>query len=189
MDLTNKDDIRPVLAAFIGDTDRACGILAGAFLEELLEELVRRHMVESLPEDLFAKYGPLSSFAGKIDLAFALDLLSTSEFTDLHRIRRIRNIFAHSLEVLRFDSSPVRDHVDQLLLRRSTITGLATQKRSDFETSALILVGFLQSRIKQAVRPIVPHDVSDKLREHRTHDPTRAPGKREASNESGESSA
>ncbi len=80
--------------------DRGCAIVSAALLESLLEHLLRRSMLSQCSEPLFATYGPLTSFAAKIDLAAALALLTPAEAADLHLIRKIRNEFAHEISQL-----------------------------------------------------------------------------------------
>jgi hypothetical protein len=52
-----------------------------------------------LKKRLFAAYGPLSSFAAKIDLAFALEITTEATHKELHKMRKIRNAFAHTKKV------------------------------------------------------------------------------------------
>jgi len=164
MDLSDLDKVRPILAKFTVEGDRSKAILAGSLLDALLEQLLRSVFVEQPPEELFGPYGPLSSFAAKIDAAFALGLLSSAEYSDLHRHRKIRNEFAHSLnDTLSFDTSPISDHVQQLRLRRSTITGLSTTLALDYEASLLVLIGFLQGRISHSTHAQQPPDLAEAL--------------------------
>jgi len=68
-----------------------------AMLEYDLERcLVRkfRPLNRKLKKGLFEAYGPLSSFAAKIDLAFALDITTEATHKELHKMRKIRNAFA-----------------------------------------------------------------------------------------------
>lgn len=170
MNPASEDQHEDLPVELVGYSDRACAIVAGAILETLLERLLRKSMVPNTTEVLFAKYGPLNSFAAKIDLARALGLITRVEVDDLHRIRRIRNEFAHSLEPMSFTTSPVRDHVAQLRFRRSTITKLATTMRTDFHACVAMLTGWLRGRIERAVTPAVPPEFAESLLTHRHGD-------------------
>ena len=129
----------------VGQSDRACAIVSGAMLEAQLEKLLLKNLIEKPPNELFSTYGPLSTFAAKIDMATAMGLISKSERSDLHRIRKIRNIFAHSLdEGLGFKTSSIQDEIKGLNYCRSRITGLKTIIRVDFESSVAVLIGFLE---------------------------------------------
>jgi len=82
-------------------------------LERSLEELIALRMPNlsnTLKEQLFTGYGPLSSFSARIDIAFALDLIPANLRRDLHAIRHIRNHFAHATERVHFDS-PKMEHL------------------------------------------------------------------------------
>lgn len=94
--------------AFRGETDRAAGVLAAAYLEASLERLFRARLLENTPASLFAFRGSLGDFAGKIDLAFSLGWISEDSRNDLHIIRDIRNDFAHDVDhTLSFDEKSI----------------------------------------------------------------------------------
>ena len=44
---------------------------------------------------IFGTYGPLSTFAARIDLAYALKITTDEIHTELNKSRKIRNVFAH----------------------------------------------------------------------------------------------
>jgi hypothetical protein len=90
------------------------GIVMGyaAVLEEELERAIKlkmRPLSKSMDKDLFdGRYAPISTFAAKIDVAYALDITTTQIHEDLNRIRLIRNNFAHSKQVLNLEVEPIR---------------------------------------------------------------------------------
>lgn len=57
---------------------------------------------------LFDGYGPMSSFSGKIDMAYALQIITKKAYDELTTIRRLRNKFAHSIALVSFDSDEIR---------------------------------------------------------------------------------
>jgi len=78
------------------ESDRGVVILAGSYLERALEQRLKSHLVEHKNTDvLFEGYGPLSSFAAKIDIAFSVGLLPVAIRGEFHRLRKIRNFCAH----------------------------------------------------------------------------------------------
>lgn len=85
-------------------------MVGACFLEEALEALLRAAFgvkavkPNSAIDPLFDAFGPLASFSAKIKLAFALDLIVAYIYRDLETLRKLRNIFAHSVEATRFDS-------------------------------------------------------------------------------------
>lgn len=82
--------------------DRTCGILAGAFLENLLFDLLDRKLPRSPVADhdaLFKFNGALGSFANKIQLAHFMGLITVGDVVSLNVVKDIRNLCAHSLGV------------------------------------------------------------------------------------------
>lgn len=63
---------------------------------------------------LFDAFGPLASFSAKIKLIFALNLVDGYIYRDLETLRKLRNIFAHSVEATRFDSRKVIQLTEKL---------------------------------------------------------------------------
>ena len=93
-----------------GVSDRAAAIVAGAFLDEILQELLREFLVEDSKSDknIFEGTGPLSTFSAKIEMVFRLGLLSKWEHQSIHTVRAIRNEFAHVLDGVSFDTQSVK---------------------------------------------------------------------------------
>ena len=93
-----------------GESDRSVAILAASFVEQMLEGYIRKKLVDSpAVAKLFDGYAPLTTFAAKIDMTFALGLAPTHVHDDLRTIKKLRNIFAHEADALRFDSPRVSD--------------------------------------------------------------------------------
>jgi DNA-binding MltR family transcriptional regulator len=162
--IIDRDELQPYFDQLRAETDRGYAILAGTLLDGLLEMLLRKRMLPSVPNEIFSGYGPLSSFSAKIDLSFHLGFISKGEYAELHRIRRIRNEFAHSLNApLSFATSPICDHVAELRLSASSWRKKECSKRTDFEISVLVLIGFLYATIEHATQPNPPDDPVESL--------------------------
>ena len=129
---------------------RATAIVGAAQLDYLLEQVLRHHMIAKPEESLFGAYGPLSSFSAKIDLAKSLGILTKGEASDLHRVRKIRNVFAHSLQEVSFRDQSIQSHIHQIQVRAATILGKRGAPRFDFQLCILVLSGFLLGRIEEA---------------------------------------
>ena len=85
-----------IVDRFHAESDRAAAVLGGAALDHYLAEALKGFLVsDEETNELFGKYGPLSTFAARIDMAFALGLISADLKGDFNFIRRIRNHFAH----------------------------------------------------------------------------------------------
>jgi DNA-binding MltR family transcriptional regulator len=85
-------------------------VVGTALLEELLGQAIKgklRPITTKFEERLFDNYGPFSSFSARIDVAYALDILTDDIFAELNKLRRIRNKFAHSGERLSLEEEPI----------------------------------------------------------------------------------
>lgn len=91
-------------------SDRIAGIVTPAFLDDLLTTSLSDHLHRDndIFKKLFKPDGPLGAFGAKIDMAFLVGIISDEAREDFHRIRKIRNEFAHKIELDTFDKSPVR---------------------------------------------------------------------------------
>jgi DNA-binding MltR family transcriptional regulator len=82
--------------------------LRGALLSKM------RPLNKSLEKRLFEGYGPLSSLASRIDMAFALGVVSGDMRDDMNSIREIRNTFAHSKRILHFNDPEIAERCKKL---------------------------------------------------------------------------
>src|SRR5881398_134541 len=95
----NLDDLRQKIRHVGEQTHAGMALVAAAVLEdELLLALLTkmRPLNKALYDRLFEGYGPLRSFAAKIDLSYALKIVNRQQYDDLNTVRKIRNQFAHS---------------------------------------------------------------------------------------------
>lgn len=120
----------------------ACALVAMGFIDTALRDLIEREFTNTakkLLEDVFETAGSaLSSLSSKINLSYALGLISTETWSEVHRLRRIRNEFAHSHLPLTFANSVVAQLC--LALQQHGLGPDATN-RDKFVGSALIAFG------------------------------------------------
>jgi hypothetical protein len=68
----------------VGETSRGCALVAAAFLEQRLLELLRARMIKSATakkfDFLFEGFGPLATFAARSHLAYVLGITSPMTF-------------------------------------------------------------------------------------------------------------
>ena len=102
------------LAALIEELSPQANSGNAIFIAALLEDELQRLLLMFMPtisnilaSRLFDDYGPLNSFAAKIDVARALDLIDMGTYTDLRAIQAIRNNFAHPRDRLNFKSPEI----------------------------------------------------------------------------------
>jgi hypothetical protein len=70
---------------------------------------ISSHSHESVEQKTFQGDGPLATFSAKIDLGLLLGLYTPQIHKQFHRIRKIRNEFAHNMKPITFRSQKVRD--------------------------------------------------------------------------------
>ncbi len=100
----------PILAEMNDASDRTVAIVSAAFVDNNLALAIMarfRHLSIAEQKHIFENRGVLSDFAGKIDLGYVLGIYESLVRDDLDNIRRIRNKFAHDLEVRAFDHAEV----------------------------------------------------------------------------------
>jgi hypothetical protein len=89
-----------------GESDRACALVIGAAISEVLRELLESYfgkLEEGDTNHLFHDPGaPLGGFGSRTDIAFALGLINPVERAVANVIRGIRNQFAHTLAQIDF---------------------------------------------------------------------------------------
>lgn len=109
-----------MIEEIVGQSDRAAAIVAFAYLDDSLTEVVQSHLYnykhkgENIRKTLFKGAGPLATFSARRRLAYLLGLFGPKTFADLERIAQIRNEFAHTRLVRTFESQRIRNLCEAL---------------------------------------------------------------------------
>lgn len=98
--------------SFLNDSFETADVLTQvASMEYTLEWILRERMPnlgeKDLANNLFGR-GPLGTLAAKIDVCFAMGFIDRPTWKNLHQLRKIRNEFAHSPEMLGFDHPRIK---------------------------------------------------------------------------------
>lgn len=132
--------------------DHSFVLIVGSALEQAIEIALATHFVldEAAIVRLFddESNGPLSSFAAKIKIAYALGIFDKPVKDELDLIRQIRNSFAHSKETLTFSLPDISDACNELWIpKRWFLVGDVTRNtpRTKFLTSCHHLFLYLES--------------------------------------------
>jgi hypothetical protein len=96
-----KGEFADWLREFDGESDRACAILATAYLDDQLAQLLLAYMIDEAASVNLVERS-LSNFNTRINVSYALGLIGKVEHDDLHVLRAVRNQFAHKLMGLSF---------------------------------------------------------------------------------------
>ena len=73
-----------------------------------------------LENRIFCGYGPLSTLAGKLDIAYALGMYDQKTLKILRRIKKIRNKFAHSPKPVQFVDKDIADMCSTLCVEHNS---------------------------------------------------------------------
>ena len=119
----------------LGDSnvaDEATVVVGGAILEFALRDAIARHFRKDANQKSLSKLfkfecnGPLSDFASKIKIAYALGIGKEKTRDDLDKIRDIRNYFAHTPRLVRLsDSNVVIILSGMYVISNATLLGIA----------------------------------------------------------------
>jgi DNA-binding MltR family transcriptional regulator len=98
------------------DSHRAVAVVWPAIVENRLTDALRACMRpdESVSKELFRPEGALGTFGQKIKLGYMLGLYEKDLKDDLVLLTKIRNAFAHKVDITDFEISPIRDYLDQM---------------------------------------------------------------------------
>ena len=98
-------------------SDRGIVLVSAELISVLLQELICKKLLSDsqIIKKLFYQPGSsLGSFYSKIELSFAMGLISDDEYHDLQIVRKIRNQFAHSFGKLHFSSDEIAKEIKKL---------------------------------------------------------------------------
>jgi len=101
------------------ESDRGSVLIATANLESALKSRIERMLAPAINDDdtLLDINSPLGDLIVKIELAYRLGLISDQLCSALHKIRRLRNKFAHDEGGLSMGENSPKDSVDDLWSR------------------------------------------------------------------------
>lgn len=100
------------------ESDRGCALVAAAYLENQLTELLEGFFItqsKKASSALFGFNGPVGTFSSKIKICFSLGLIPKEIHNGLDVLRKIRNEFAHLHEPLSFDTESMAQRALELL--------------------------------------------------------------------------
>lgn len=151
-----------ILDSFFKETDRGCALVAAAFLDEKLLELLQARAIEvSKTEDLnrfFLYDGPLGAFSARIKAAHLYGFIGPKVYRDLEYVRKIRNAFAHDPEHRTFQDEQIREWCGQF---QHYLLFKTDQPKLRFIMTTVSLEGILDFAILEAERPSTRPDISD----------------------------
>jgi hypothetical protein len=131
----------PIINEIEAAGDRAAVILAVSLIEDRLEKAIRTffHDHKEISPAIFEGLGPLASFSAKTRGGFLIGIYGEQTQQTLIRLGKIRNRFAHELEVNSF-THPKISGVVELLDPASIIQGIKHEKMKAFFAGTSIAI-------------------------------------------------
>jgi DNA-binding MltR family transcriptional regulator len=109
VDEEGTDRATIIAGMLMRESDRGCAIFGAGILHDDLEALLRTifrdegTIVKKVINPLFQGYAPLATFSSRIQLCYAMKLISHTNYQRLEAVRRIRNDFAHEAGPINFE--------------------------------------------------------------------------------------
>lgn len=124
-------------------SDRAAAIVAATFVEDHLTRLLRWNLEQDdkLLDQLFRPGGPMGDFGVKINLAYLIGLYSKTAWKELDTIKKIRNDFAHKMEVRDFTHGRTRELTNNLKLWEIQQIKLSAPNGLSVQTNLTLTIG------------------------------------------------
>lgn len=141
----------------ISGKPRVAAILGGAYIDYLLNKLLRKRLVQS--KELFENHVDKLSMAQKIILCYLCGLLSKEEKASLMKIKNIRNQFAHRISLKGFNERTsemnIPDVCDKLLpverIKKVDKNFVLVEPLIKFKMSVQIHGELLKSKLKTCI--------------------------------------
>jgi DNA-binding MltR family transcriptional regulator len=114
---TKVDSFRTTFDVAITFTDSHHAIIWASILDNALELAIltkMHHLSRDIKDRIFDGYGPLSNFAAKIAIAYALEIIPRELYDSLRIINKVRVRFAHSKHFLSFQDPEISAIIDSL---------------------------------------------------------------------------
>ncbi len=145
------DDVKDFRLSLNAESDRGCALMAASFLDQELENIIRRFLVDSdnVFDELFGVSRPIGSFSARIDCAYMLGLIDSVIRRDLHLIRKIRNEFGHSAKPTTFEQQELASRCHKLSLN---LGEKGRPPRKKYVSAAVGVLAFLHTALHKKQR-------------------------------------
>ena len=132
------------------ESDRGIVLVSAELISVLLQELLAKKFLSDsrIGNILFNQPGSsLSSFYSKIELSFAMGLISDDEYHDLQIVRKVRNQFAHSFDELHFSTEVIAKEITKLKIPSLSKYSETKEMKRRFVNGVSMLATFINKRI------------------------------------------
>ena len=116
--IQSKAEFEAYQKVMFGESHRSAALMASAYVEHMLLRLIQTKLIiltENEENALFSEEGStLGTFAARVDIAYALGLITPEQQSDLTIIRRVRNVFAHAIKDIDFQHPSIEKECKKL---------------------------------------------------------------------------
>jgi mannitol operon repressor len=129
-------------AEFNQESDRGAALVAASRMDELLKSLLTAFLRDSKSAgDLLEGFNaPLGTFSARASACHAMGLIDDAEFSDISRIRKVRNTFGHHWKNIDFEAREVADVARGLPWRGPGEYEATATVRSRFSAAVMLLL-------------------------------------------------
>lgn len=146
-----RPEIERIMDALRDKDDIHAAVMGVSIVEATLEQLIvsRLHTGgKDLVSRLFQNRGPLSDFNSKILIAEAFGFVTSPLAEELHRMRTIRNAFAHAKMPISFEDEPVAREVAALkMIQAIRQVSIKTERGMELNNKTWFLLGIRMALI------------------------------------------
>jgi mannitol operon repressor len=141
-------DFSAFVTEFCEEKDRGAALVGAALVDRRLKQLLESHLISGKTTTAMLKdaTGILGSLSARTELAYVLGLISLAERQECDQIARIRNLFAHELHGLTFESAEVA----RLCVDLKGYTAEGSTPREQYVNSVIVLCMVLWYRPEHA---------------------------------------
>jgi hypothetical protein len=123
----DPDQIDDFLIEINSGTDRAVAVVWGGLVEDALRDKITKkisHLNSDEISNLFDSSGPLSTFGGKIIVAYGSGFITKEQERELYILKEIRNVFAHALTHVSFETAEISAACSLLIKDHEIMTNI-----------------------------------------------------------------
>ena len=141
----------PFLDVINGESPRGGVLVAAAFLENLLYQILQSFLIEGkAQEQLLSGFNaPIGTFSAKIALSATLGVITERERRECELIRKIRNKFAHHIHPT-FEDEDIKSLCLELTFRAMPYGDVQVDARGSFTSAAIALAASFTNRAHYA---------------------------------------
>ena len=104
-----RDGLDSIMKEIESDSHRATAVVAGAFVQERLLHAIRGRLIQDdkLCDEIFMPGRAIGDFGAQINLGYLMGIYTKAAQRELYSIRKLRNDFAHNMEVNDFETQKI----------------------------------------------------------------------------------